>query len=392
MKILQITPFFPPAWSFGGPVRHVYDLSKFLVKQGHKVIVFTTNKFTPSKTYPIFHEIKDQIEIYRFPVRLNYKGYWITPSLNQYLFKIRPDIIHVHSYRNYQSDIAYFWGRLKKVPIIFTAHGSIRGEEEYNLKFSLYHFIRDLYDKLLGKRIIHNAAQLIAVNQSELWHFSSLAADKDKVNLIPNGVNTVYFRKSLQFAGLFREKYKISGNFILSIGRLHRIKGYEFLIRAFKLISKEYKNLKLVIVGQDFGYKRTLTDLIQKLELNDSVILIDKIFGKLLIGAYSAASIYIQPSRFEVFGMAVFEAAACETPVIVTNVGAFKNLIADGVTGYLVNFNDTTRLTEICLDLLKNEPKAKEIGRKSRNFIETAYSWESIGAKIEQTYKKALFK
>ncbi|HUY01145.1 MAG TPA: glycosyltransferase family 4 protein [Candidatus Deferrimicrobium sp.] len=392
MNILQITPYFPPAWGFGGPVRHVYELSKFLAQKGHKVIVFTTNKLTSSKIYPIFHEIKDHIEIYRFPVCLNYKGYWITPALNRYLFKTKPDIIHIHSYRNYQSDIAYFFGKLKKVPFILTSHGSIRGEEEYNLKFSFYHLIRELYDKLLGKRIIRSAAQLIAVDQSELWHFSSLSSEKDKLNLIPNGINIDFFKNTPQFANLFREKNKIHEQFILSIGRLHRIKGYDFLIRAFKQILKEYKSLKLIIIGQDFGYKRNLVDLIQKLELNDSVILIDKIFDKLLIGAYSAASIYVQPSRFEVFGMALFEAAACEIPVIATNVGAFKNLITDGANGYIVNFNNIAKLKEICLELLRNESKAQEIGRNSRKLIKNAYSWKKIGVKIEKIYKKSLNK
>jgi glycosyltransferase involved in cell wall biosynthesis len=169
------------------------------------------------------------------------------------------------------------------------------------------------------------------------------------------------------------------------------MKGHDFLIRAFHQLLQEFKNLKLIIIGEDFGYKKPLIDLIQSLKLKNSVILNGKISNELLIGAYSAASIYVQPSKFEVFGMAVFEAAACETPVVVTKVGAFKNLITNGVNGYTVEFNDIDRLTEIFSNLLKNKQKREEIGRNSRRLINILFNWNIIGEKIENIYKKAIF-
>lgn len=390
MNILQVSPYFPPAWSFGGPVRHVYELSKFLIRRGHNVTVFTTNKLTPSTVYNQFYEIMDGIEIFRFPVYLNYKGYWISPKLNRFLLKIQPDLIHIHSFRNYQCDISYFFSKLRKIPFILTPHGSIRGEEEYRSNFDFYYLIRRMYDTILGKKIIRDAARLIAVNQSEIWHFFSLLAEKRKLALIPNGINTDFFHNNQQFAKLFRKKFKINDKFILSVGRLHNIKGYDFLVRTFNQILQEFKNLKLIIVGEEFGYKNQLIKLIQKLKLNNSVILIEKIFDKLLVGAYSAASIYVQPSKFEVFGMAALEAAACETPPVVTNVGAFKNLITNGVNGFVVNFNDIDKLKKVCLILLKNEPKSKEIGINTKKMVNKFYAWNIIGKKIENIYKKVL--
>lgn len=390
MNILQITPYFPPAWSFGGPVRHVHEISKYLVKQGHKITVFTTNKLSPFTFSDHFFEIMDGINIYRFPVYLNYKGYWITPLLNRYLFKIKPDIIHIHSFRNYQCDISYLYCKIRKKPFILTAHGSIRGEEEQKPNFNFYQIIRKMYDTILGKRIIRDAARLIAVNSSEIWHYSSLGAKKEKISLIPNGVNTELFEKNPEKEQIFREKLNIDEKFILSVGRLDYIKGFDFLIKGFNQIIKEYTNLKLIIIGQDFGHKKKLLNLVQKLKLDKSIIFIETLFKDLLVGAYSAASIYVQPSRFEVFGMAAMEAAACETPLVVTNVGAFRNIMSNEKNGFIVNFNDLEKFTDICLNLLQNEKFSKEIGKNSRNFIKEFYNWNAIGENIENNYKKVL--
>jgi len=390
MKILQITPYFPPAWSFGGPVRHIYEISKFLVKHGHNVTVFTSNICNPSQYYNKFHDYIDGIEIYRFPIQCGYKGYWITPRLINKIFKMRPDIIHLHSFRNFQCDIGYLFCKLKKIPYLLTAHGTIRAEEELSSKFSLSKLIRRFYDEFIGHHIIHDAARLICVTESEKWHFLSFNSNEDKISIIPNGINTNYFQKNEKFGLEFRDKYNIHDKFILSVGRLNHLKGFDFLINAFGRLINKFPEIKLVIVGYDFGYKKHLQQLINTLKLQNSIIFINKLVGKNLLGAYSAASLYIQPSRYEVFGMAALEAASCGAPVIVTKVGGLKDLFQHGTNGFIVNFNDINSIENISSDLLSNESLSKQIGFNSRKNIEEIFNWDIIGMKLEKLYKNAI--
>ena len=214
-------------------------------------------------------------------------------------------------------------------------------------------------------------------------------AKKHKISIIPNGVNTNFFLNSQKKADIFRSKFKIDGKFILSVGRLHHIKGFDFLIKAFAQIIKEFDKLKLIIVGEDFGYKNTLISLVWKLKLEHNINFIEKLSNDLLVGAYSAASIYVQPSKFEIFGMAALEAAACETPIIVTNVGGLRNLLPKE-NSFIVEFNDIEKLKEICLNFLKNEIYSEEIGEKNRKLMMDFYNWNIIGTKIENIYKKIL--
>ncbi|MHA1130255.1 MAG: glycosyltransferase family 4 protein [Candidatus Helarchaeota archaeon] len=390
MHILQITPYYPPAWSFGGPVRHVYELSKFLTKKGHNLTVFTTNKIGFNSTSNQHYQKFGNIKVYRFPVHLHYKGYWVTPLLYRYLTRISPDLIHIHSYRNYQGDIAFLYSKLKNIPFVLTPHGSIRAEEEYNPNSSLFQVIRGVYDNLLGKRIIHAAKRLIAVNETEIWHLLSLQAKKSKISIIPNGINITLFKKDEIKEKLFRKKFDINDPFILSVGRLHHIKGFEFLIKAFSQIHQKFHDLKLVIIGEDFGYKSYLINLIQKFKLDHSLILIDKVFKDFLVGAYSAAAVYIQPSKFEIFGMAALEAAACGTPIVVTKVGSFRNLVQNNKTGFTVDYNDILSLTKIISTLLNDSQLANQTSENARKHVVQNYAWNKIGAQIENLYQQVL--
>ena len=67
MRILQVVPYFPPAYTFGGPVKVVYQVSKGLVRRGHNVTVYTTDtKGFGSRLETNFNEIVNGIRFYRF--------------------------------------------------------------------------------------------------------------------------------------------------------------------------------------------------------------------------------------------------------------------------------------------------------------------------------------
>ena len=92
MNILQITKYFYPAVSFGGPVQCTYELSKYLVKRGHRVVVYTSDALDIHSNSKIKerHQIIDGIEIFYFQsIARFFAGIFITPKMIQVFKKKR---------------------------------------------------------------------------------------------------------------------------------------------------------------------------------------------------------------------------------------------------------------------------------------------------------------
>ena len=77
-------------------------------------------------------------------------------------------------------------------------------------------------------------------------------------------------------------------------------------------------------------------------------------------------------------------------PVVATAVGGMKEVIQDGVSGYLVPPGDEERLAEAISRLLSDKEKAEEMGRRASQMMQELYSWESAAQGTKQTYSDAL--
>ncbi len=89
MNILQITKYFYPAVSFGGPVQCTYNLSKYLVNKGHKVVVYTTDAADISSNAQIEekHQLIDGIEVFYFHNVAKLYDLFISPTMIRSLAK-----------------------------------------------------------------------------------------------------------------------------------------------------------------------------------------------------------------------------------------------------------------------------------------------------------------
>ncbi len=118
---------------------------------------------------------------------------------------------------------------------------------------------------------------------------------------------------------------------LLFLGRIHEKKGCEELIRAFAEI--ENSSLHLVFVGPcaNDGYLRRLKRLMNELDRERSITFCGMLTGNLKWGAFAAAEAFILPSHQENFGIAVVEALACGTPVLISNkINIWREIIQDG--------------------------------------------------------------
>ncbi len=387
MKILQVIPVFYAA--SGGPVSSVRAISKELSKR-HEVTIYTTSakdKEHDSRNLP-FEVKSDGYQTVYFPRVFTASYLNISPTMERALIEnIRDfDIIHLHSWRQFQDIIVHHYAKKCHVPYILQVHGSLpRIAAKTKFKW--------IYDLLFGYNILKDASKVIALSQMELKQYLRFGVPKEKIEIVPNGINLEEYA-NLPQRGFFREKYGLSENskIILYLGRLHQIKGIDYLIKAYANLINGMKvdNALLVLVGPDDSYLNEIKHLINKLGLENRVLLTGPLYDKEKLEAYVDADIYASPSRYEAFGISLLEACACGKPVVTSGIGGVKDFVVDGITGYLVELGNIEMLSIRILSLLKDENKSKKMGSSGRDFVKKNFDIVKIVNRLEQLYKNAI--
>jgi len=376
MKILHAIPFFTP--SLGGSVVIPYHLSNWLAKAGHEVTIITTNhEYNPSYAQSLAN-----VEVVPFNCIARLGLFLYTPEMKEWLKSniSQYDVIHLHNFRSYQNNIICKYAREFDVPYIVQPHGSLpRIVEKKGLK--------QLYDFAWGNGILEHASKIVAVSRSEVEQFRQFGIPDEKTSVIPNGINYIP-PTSLPPAGQFREQYGIhEKHIILYAGRLHKIKGVDFLIRAFSSLvqSRVENDTVLIIAGADDGYQSTLEDLVGQLGLSDKVRFIG--FMSPLTPAYQDADVLVYPSVYEIFGLVPFEALLCGTPVIVTDDCGCGEIIKEAGCGYLVRCGDVAGLSEALRVALESPDVNRRMVEAGRRYIEENLAWESVVRQVEEMYE-----
>jgi glycosyltransferase involved in cell wall biosynthesis len=149
---------------------------------------------------------------------------------------------------------------------------------------------------------------------------------------------------------------------ILYVGRLEKVKSVDLLIRAFSLVVKNERNVKLIIVG-DGSQATVLHKLVDELFLDNNVEFCGKLSGKELYAWYNIAQLFVLPSQFEPFGAVINEAliAGCYT-IVSDKVGA-KCLINKS-NGAIFQSDNTVELSSLLIEKLSNIFTLKTIAPK----------------------------
>jgi glycosyltransferase involved in cell wall biosynthesis len=320
MKILQVIPFFVPAWGFGGPVKVVYDISTSLVEKGYDVTVLTTDALDSKSRIPSAYEIISGIKVCRFR---NFSPY-LAKKFNLYLpFGFREyvkdninnfDIIHLHAFFTYQNIVTAFYCKRKKIPYIIHLHESLVPKLDRG-KF----LFKTLFNLFFGKSIIDYASKIFVLTlkeKEELADYSNSA--KDKIIILPNPLPKIDTDFSSRLT-VCKTKEKT----FLSLSRLSYLKGIDLLIRAFSELLKIDSKCKLVIAGPDEnGQAKKLKKLVNELEINNNVEFLGLVEGKTKAEVYKNADVFVLFSRYEPFAITVLEAIQYNLPLCLSkNVG-----------------------------------------------------------------------
>lgn len=257
----------------------------------------------------------------------------------------------------------------------------------------------ELEGRLSGEEaVIARADRITAATPTEAAQLVGLyRADPDRIRLVPPGVDH----------GLFfpRPRDEAKGRLhladvrlVLFVGRLQTHKGPDVAVRALaEAIARDPKGTRdvvLAIVGGPSGSGHgaeiaRLMDLASALGVGERVMFFPPQPQVRLADFYGASEAVLVPSRSESFGLVALEAQACGTPVVAAAVGGLRYIVADGVTGYLVEGHDPGDHADRLLALLSDPAAALRMG-ETAIVHSLRFSWDATATGILSVYRELL--
>lgn len=206
---------------------------------------------------------------------------------------------------------------------------------------------------------------------------------KEKVTIIPVAIDVDLFTPELDGSNL-RMRYGMEQDFVvLTIARLVKIKGVDYLVRAMSHVVKENDHARLIIIG-DGPERENLVALTKKLNLTGKVFFERLVSETNLPPYYAACDVFVLPSvidengRTEAFGKVLAEAQACGRPVIGTRVGGIPSTVENGRTGLLVEQRDPIALSNAIIRIMSNPDIGSKFGENGRKAVVERYSSREV--------------
>jgi len=317
-------------------------------------------------------------------IPLPYKLAHISPSFLFYLLKHSPDVMIVYSSIPSLFNLsAILASKLKKIPLILYP--------QFGPSMMEVSLIRRMYYLTFLPIMLRLADYIVAASKREkklyeLWlKLSNVEVIYGGVK-IPRSVTLV----KIDRRRLSRYSIKPGDRVILTVGRVTKYKGVDFLIEALAPLLKSGR-VKLLIVGPDGGFTNYCTKLAVKLSCKHNVIFTGKVDNEEMQLIYSAADIVVVPSRFEGYGRSVIEAWSYGKPVIVTKQVPASELVSSR-RGIVINYGDKEALLKAVNRLLSDDKLREDMGRAGFSFVSKELTWDNAVNKLHNVILKVLNK
>lgn len=291
-------------------------------------------------------------------------------SLKSIIAAFKPDIVHAHYASSY--------GLLGTLADFHPYIVSVWGSDVFDFpNISFLH-------KAVLKHNLNKADKILSTS-----HVMALETKKytDKeIEVTPFGIDTQVFRPK-KVDSLFDKNDIVIG----TVKTLEEKYGIEYLIRAFAIVKKKYRELplKLLIVGGG-SLEKYLKNLVKDLEIDADTVFTGAVSHN-LVPKYDnmlSVSVSVSVSNSESFGVAVIEASACGKPVVVSNVGGLPEVVEDGVTGIVVPPRDYESTATAIEKLILANALRESMGEAGRERVAKLYDWNENVEHMFRIYEK----
>ena len=247
------------------------------------------------------------------------------------------------------------------------------------------------------KTAYEGAAAIIAVSDGMRSDVLACYPDIDpaKVVTIRNGVDTDQWRPIDDPS--IAAKYGISGRYAIFVGRITRQKGLAHLLRAWAEVPDDFGLVLCAGSADEVGIGAEFEELVKKLQSErKNVWWIKKMLPQPeLIPLLTGADLFLCPSIYEPLGIVNLEAMACEVAVLASRVGGIPEVVADGVTGRLVDYTPESaifesHLTRGIIEMMNDPDKLKAMGIAGRRRAIDEFGWNAVARATISLYRSVL--
>lgn len=397
MKILHVTHSMDPAR--GGPPAVVARLAAAQAAAGHEVTIFAgevlgTQAAINKSLAPIPHMTQVRLQTVALPESIKtllfgqLSGHPGIAALDAAVSA--SDFVHVHEVWPVIVPLSARACSRARRSYCVTPHSSLNtwGMAQRRLKKRVALEVLGWRGALSGARFLH------MLNTAEVRQARPLGL-RTPCEIMPNGV-FIEEMTPLPAPGSFRAKHPALGDrpFVLFLSRLHYKKGLDILADAFALVAKSRADIELVVAGPDDGERATVERKAADAGLSGRVHLIGPVYGRDKFAAYVDASVFCLPSRMEGFSMAITEALACRTPVVISGECNFPEVATGvpggehGACGVVTSELSASATAQGLLAVLGDEASRRAMGERGQAMVHANYTWPAIARQSVELYRK----
>ena len=296
--------------------------------------------------------------------------------LLRYLRRGRFDLLHTHLFlANVAGRVA---GRLAGVPVIVAAH------HDTDVWMKARHRLLERLTAPLGDCVVacSEAVRRYAVETYGLTPKRVITL-RNGIEIAPLATDEAARRRLRAGLGAGPDDLLVGG-----VGRLvSRKKGYDLFVEAAAAVAAQVPRARFVLAGEGPD-RAALETRARDLGISGRLVfagLRDDVHD--LMGAFD---LFVQPSRWEGFGLSILEAMAASRPVVAARVGGIPEIVADGVHGRLVPPDDAGALARAIAALLRDRDLALRLGRAGRARVEAEFGLDRLVGETAELYRTLL--
>jgi glycosyltransferase involved in cell wall biosynthesis len=374
-----------------------------------KIFMENSVNFTVIEAAPSFLERQREIVCEKFIVSLSFQSnnwlgtylewaFWMVKAFFKgfpLVCRVKPHVILVPNNTLPNLACGFFLGLISRIPICVVAHHFDTPFPKVNSKeYSLFGSYREIgYNKLVSLvkslayhvslAILKRVSAIIAVSRFTGQVLKAKGVSEAEILVSGNAVD-------LSFIGKVKPCFNKKVFDGIFVGRIAKEKGVFDLLKIWKNVVKARKNAKLLIVGNGIELSSVKKE-VSVLGLENYVVMRNGCSDAELFGLLKSSKVFIFPSLFEGWGLAVAEALACGLPVVAYDIPALKEVFGECRSVFLVPVKNIESMTAIVLDLLNStEADLSKLSSYSKVFSKQ-FCWKNIAKKdleLLKTFKK----
>ncbi|MBD3240160.1 MAG: glycosyltransferase, partial [Chitinivibrionales bacterium] len=215
--------------------------------------------------------------------------------------------------------------------------------------------------------LTYRGERFVAISKSTHDEVAERVKRHAGIDIVEPGIDTAFFQPSVP---------KSKTPLLVCVSRLRKYKNVQFLIEAMPQLRSEIPDLTLTIAGGG-EYRKPLESLASRLGVDDAVVFAGRVSEEEKRDLLSRATLFVNSSAKEGWGITTIEAAMCGTASVASDVAGLRDSVRDNDTGLLFPYNDRDAYVKATLTLLRDVSRRREMEKRARIHAE-ALGWDRI--------------